>query len=86
MKETIVYFGPRRAADYWARSKGINPRELVLATNPDALRGRTGSVRKVFMLGWYMELSPGARLRAGTSLRHIDIITESGGKASEEWD
>lgn len=51
-KTIIVFYGTRAMADRWARETGTRPRAVILATNPDALRGLTGPVRRVYDGGW----------------------------------
>ena len=87
MKETIVFYGTHRAAERWARSKGINPREIVIATRHGALRGRTGAVRKVYQANWYAALSRSELLRCHEADEHIRIIVATGaGQVAEEWE
>jgi len=71
-KEVIVFYGTRDAADSWAREQGINPRTVILATNPDALRGRSGYVRTVRDATW----NPGVRglELAEQTTRYIQIV------------
>lgn len=85
--ETIVFYGTRRAANHWARSKGIHPRRVVMATTPGALRGRAGSVRKVLQSNWYASLSRSELLRCDEADEHIRIIVATGrGQVLEEWE
>lgn len=86
MNETIVFYGTRRAADRWARSKGIAPHRVVMATLPAAMRGRTGAVRKIYQSNWYASLSRSQLLRCDEADEHARHIVATGaGQVTEEW-
>lgn len=87
MNETIVFYGTRRAAERWARSKGIDPRCVVMATQHGALRGRTGAVRKIYQSNWATSLSRSELLRCDEANEHVALIVATGrGQVVEEWE
>lgn len=87
MNEIIVFYGTQRAANNWARSKGIDPRRVLMATTPGELRGCAGAVRKILQPNWYASLSRSELLRCDEADEHIRIIVVTGrGQVVEEWE
>lgn len=83
----VVYYGTRQRADRWARKNRVNPRAVILATNPNGLRGLSGPVRTVKQMGWQDTLSPNAGARANETTLYASIVAASGRmNITEEWD
>jgi len=47
MKDVVVIFGSERLGELYARRNAINPRKIVLATQPQKLKGVVGPVKVV---------------------------------------
>jgi len=69
-----VFYGARQQADRWARKNGVRPRDVILATNPDALRGYTGRIHRVVDGGWRPTSSQQDRVRETEhNIRMIEV-------------
>lgn len=84
MKTNVVFFGYHHQMRRWAYANGLEPRDVIMASSPEALRGRTGDVRAVYMPGWWVTCSPARRGSYDLAHKHIDIILLTGGTMTEE--